>query len=93
MVMTWVTFTCPPERLKFDFFLYSFSYFLATAHVALMLYELIVGFTQTSTDVEEQYYFTYGTPQAIAMVKNLIYVAVVSAFSYPTKVPVNRWFF
>ena len=57
-----------------------------------MLYELIVGFTRTSTDMEEQYYFTYGTPQAIAMVKNMIYVAVVSAFSYPTKVRVNIGF-
>ncbi|KDR69113.1 hypothetical protein GALMADRAFT_934693 [Galerina marginata CBS 339.88] len=52
------------------------TYLLATTHIAFMLYELIIGFTRTSTDAQEQLYFTYGTPQAIAMVKNLIYVAV-----------------
>jgi hypothetical protein len=65
-----------PRQIKIERFC---SYLLSTAHAALMLYELIVGFTQTSTDVEEKYYFTYGTPQAIAMVKNMIYVVIVSA--------------
>ncbi|KDR69110.1 hypothetical protein GALMADRAFT_934629 [Galerina marginata CBS 339.88] len=54
----------------------SIMYLLATAHIAMLLYELIIGFTQTSTDAEEQIYFTYGTPQVMAMVKNLIYIIV-----------------
>ena len=79
-----------PGQIKIEHFC---SYLLATAHAALMLYELIVGFTQTSTDVEEKYYFTYGTPQAIAMVKNMIYVAIVSAFFIPHESTSKHWVF
>ena len=81
-----------PKQIKIERFC---SYLLATAHAALMLYELIVSFTQTSTDMEEKYYFTYGTPQAIAVVKNMICVAIniVSKFySYPMKVQVKIGF-
>ena len=85
VVITCVSLCIMPKQFKLDPSVYSSSYLLATAHVALMLYELIMGFTRTSTDLEEQYYFTYGTPQAIAMVKNMIYVIVVSTFSYSTK--------